>query len=160
LPMAAMSLMIPLAGIISDRLVRRVGDELRVRKTFLAIGLLLGCLIVPAGLTRNPYTAVLLLTLSLGGLGLAAPNTWTLTIAVSPKSLVGTLAGVQNFWGNVGGILAPVVTGYIVHATGSFVLALGFCGAILALGIASYLFMIPDKTAEALETKAWASPVP
>jgi dipeptide/tripeptide permease len=61
---------------------------------------------------------------------------------VCSRSIVGTVSGIQNFGGNVGGILAPLLTGYIASATKSFALALGLTGVILVIGIASYCFLI------------------
>jgi ACS family glucarate transporter-like MFS transporter len=90
----------------------------------------IACLIVPAGMVEDKMTSVWLLAVSLCGLGLASPNTWTLTQAVCSKSIVGTVSGIQNF-GNVGGIIAPALTGYIArHVTKSFILALSITGAI------------------------------
>jgi dipeptide/tripeptide permease len=76
-----------------------------------------------------------LLTVAVAGLGLATPNTWTLTQAVCEKEIVGTTSGLQNFGGNLGGIIAPALTGMIAHRTGSFAVALGVVGVILLLGI-------------------------
>src|SRR5207245_11323396 len=109
----------------SDWLVRRGYEEKNVRKVFIVAGLAVGCLIVPAGIVADKITAVWLLTISLCGLGISAPNTWTLTQAVCEKKIVGTVSGIQNFGGNIGGILAPFLTGLIAHVTDSFVLAFG-----------------------------------
>jgi MFS family permease len=137
-----MSVVILLSGIFGDALIRRGFKETAVRKLLISIGLLIACLIVPAGLVEDKMTAVWLLTISLSGLGIASPNTWTLTQAVCSRSIVGTVSGIQNFGGNVGGILAPLLTGYIASATKSFALALGLTGVILVIGIASYCFLI------------------
>ena len=141
-PYLAMSVIILLAGASSDYLIRRGYDEVRVRKTFIVAGLLFGCLIVPAGLVEDKMTAVWLLTVSLSGLGLCSPNTWTLTQAVCSKNLVGTVSGIQNFGGNLGGFIAPALTGYIAHRTQSFSLALSITGALLVVGILSYTLLI------------------
>jgi ACS family D-galactonate transporter-like MFS transporter len=141
-PYLAMSVVILLSGAASDWLVRRGLPEIKVRKAFIAAGLGLACSIVPAGLVHDKMTAVWLLTLSVSALGLASPNTWTLTQAVCARGIVGTVSGIQNFGGNLGGILAPALTGYIAHASGSFALALGLAGAILLAGIVAYLAMI------------------
>jgi MFS family permease len=145
MPYLAMSIIILIAGALSDALVRRGYEERKVRKIFVVTGLSVCCLIVPAGLVGDKMTAVWLLTLSLSGLGIASPNTWTLTQAVSSKKIVGTVSGIQNFGGNVGGILAPVVTGFSAHATGSFALALGLCGVILVGGALAYWFLIEER---------------
>jgi ACS family glucarate transporter-like MFS transporter len=144
-PFLIMSVIIVLSGMLSDRLVDCGCDETRTRKIFVLIGLAIGCLIVPAGIVTDKMTAVWLLTISLSGLGIASPNTWTLTQAVCQKKIVGTVSGIQNFGGNVGGILAPALTGFIAHATDSFALALGLTGAVLVGGMVAYWFLVSDK---------------
>jgi MFS family permease len=140
-----MSIIIILAGVLSDWLVKKGKDERLVRKAFIITGLAIGCLIVPAGMVADKMTAVWLLTISLCGLGLASPNTWTLTAAVCQKKIVGTVAGIQNFGGNLGGIIAPALTGFIAHKTNSFALALGLTGAVLIVGMLAYWLLIGDK---------------
>ena len=150
-PLVAMSVIIILAGVMSDWLVKQGNDERFVRKAFIIAGLAIGCLIVPAGIVADKMTAVWLLTISLCGLGLASPNTWTLTAAVCQKKIVGTVAGIQNFGGNLGGIIAPALTGFIAHKTKSFAIALAVTGAVLVVGMAAYWFLIGEelKTDEA-----------
>ena len=142
LPMAAI---IILSGLLSDWLVRRGKNEKRVRKTLILIGLAIASLIVPAGMVADNMTSVWLLTISLSGLGIAAPNTWTLTQAVCEKRIVGTVSGIQNFGGNLGGILAPALTGFIAHFTKSFALAFVLAGVVLVVGMLAYWFLISDK---------------
>ena len=144
-PFLIMSAIIIVSGLLSDWLVRQGREEKLVRKIFILIGLAVGCLIVPAGIVSDKMTAVWLLTISLCGLGICSPNTWTLTQAVCHKKIVGTVSGIQNFGGNLGGILAPALTGFIVQVSGSFALALGLVGAVLIVGMAAYWFLISEE---------------
>lgn len=144
-PFLAMSVIIMLSGMLSDWLVRQGREEKKIRKVFIIAGLAVGCLIVPAGMVADKITAVWLLTISLCGLGISAPNTWTLTQAVCEKKIVGTVSGIQNFGGNLGGILAPALTGLIAHVTHSFALALGLTGVVLVVGMLAYWFLISDQ---------------
>lgn len=145
MPLVAMSVINIISGALSDWLIRRGYEEKRVRKIFIATGMLICCLIVPAGFVEDRMTAVWLLTISLSGLGIASPNTWTLTQAVSSKEIIGTVTGIQGFGGNLGAILAPMLTGFIAHFTGSFALALALCGIILVAGVIVYWFVIEEK---------------
>ncbi len=130
------------SGAASDWLVRHGRPEQAVRKWFIVVGLIIACLIVPAGLVEDKVTSVWLLTMSLVGLGITSPNSWTLTQAVCSKRIVGTVSGIQNFGGNLGGIVAPALTGYTVTATKSFVLAFSISGAILVGGVLCYWLLI------------------
>jgi ACS family glucarate transporter-like MFS transporter len=145
IPYVAMSAIILSSGLLSDWLIRHGRSEIRVRKALITLGLIIACLIVPAGFVEDKLTAVWLLTISLCGLGICSPNTWSLTQAVCSKSIVGTVSGIQNFGGNLGGILAPALTGFIAQTTKSFSLALGLTGVILVSGILSYCFLISCK---------------
>jgi sugar phosphate permease len=145
MPLVAMSVIIVISGALSDWWIRRGYEEKRVRKSFIAIGMLICCLIVPAGFVEDRMTAVWLLTISLSGLGIASPNTWTLTQAVSEKKIIGTVAGIQNTGGNIGAILAPLLTGFIAHFTHSFALALALCGVILVAGVIVFWFVVDEK---------------
>jgi MFS family permease len=144
-PYLPMSAIIVFSGLFSDWLIKRGSEEKLVRKILILVGLAIGCLIVPAGFTTDKVTSVWLLTISLCGLGICSPNTWTLTQAVCEKRIVGTVAGIQNFGGNLGGILAPALTGYIAHVTNSFALAFAVAGAVLIIGMFSYWFLIVDE---------------
>jgi MFS family permease len=143
-PYLPMSAIIIAAGFLSDWLVRRGRAEKQVRRWFIIAGLAIGCLIVPAGLVSSKLTAVWLLTISLCGLGICSPNTWTLTQAVCEKRIVGSVTGIQNFGGNVGGIIAPALTGYLAHVTNSFALAFAVAGGVLVVGMLAYAFLIKE----------------
>ena len=144
-PFLVMCVVIVLSGIATDRLIAAGFRELRVRKTFIAIGFAIALAIVPAGLVHDNSTSVWLLLVSLCGLGVAAPNTWSITQACCTKRLVGTVSGIQNFGGNVAGIIAPWLTGAIAYRTGSFAAAFVLCGFILVGGALAYWLLMNEK---------------
>ena len=143
-PFLVMSVVIVLSGLVTDRLIAAGFKELRVRKTFIAIGFAIALAIVPAGLVDDNALSAWLLMLSLCGLGLASPNTWSITQACCTKRLVGTVSGIQNFGGNVGGIIAPWLTGAIAHRTGSFAPAFALCGVFLIGGTLAYWLLMNE----------------
>jgi MFS-type transporter involved in bile tolerance (Atg22 family) len=51
--------------------------------------------------------------------------------------------GLQNMVGNLSGILAPVMTGYMVQTTGSFAGAFTVSAIVALIGIASYTLIAP-----------------
>ena len=147
-PFLVMSAVIPLSGIASDRLIAKGFRELRVRKTFITIGFAIALAIVPAGLVRDNATAVWLLLTALCGLGVAVPNTWSITQACCSKRLVGTVSGLQNFGGNVGGIVAPWLTGAIAYRSGSFAAAFIVCGVLLVGGALAYVLLMNETVGD------------
>ena len=104
----------------------------------------------PCWNVSDNVTSAWLLTLAVCGLGVAAPNGWVLTQAICPKPLVATATGIQNFGGNLAGIVAPALTGFIAHKTGSFELAFTIAGVMLLLGIACYWLLIPKRSSGGL----------
>ena len=150
-PFVVMSIVIVLSGIATDRMIAAGFRELRVRKAFIAVGFAIALAIVPAGLVQDNTTALWLLLTSLCGLGLASPNTWSITQACCTKRLVGTVSGMQNFGGNVAGIIAPWLTGTIAHRTGSFASAFVVCGFVLIAGAHAYWLLMNDKVGLAEE---------
>lgn len=72
----------------------------------------------------------------------ASTIAWATISVLSPPSCTGSLGALQNFGGYIGGALAPIVTGFIVQTSGSFVPAL-FVGAGMSLVAAgAYLFLV------------------
>ena len=144
-PFVVMSVVIVLSGIATDRLIAAGLRELRVRKAFIAIGFAIALAIVPAGLVADNGASVWLMLISLCGLGVAAPNTWSITQACCSKRLVWTVCGLQNFGGNVGGVIAPWLTGAIAYRTGSFAAAFVLCGFILVGGALAYWLLMNEQ---------------
>jgi MFS family permease len=151
-PYAFAVLLVVPAGIAADTLVRRGWNEVTVRKLFMTSGMLTAVLIIPAALVQDNVTSAWLLAGAICGLAVAGPNSWLLTQAICPKHLVATASGVQNFSGNVGGILAPALTGLIAHQTGSSVSAFIIAGLILLCGVFCYWRLIPKRIPDALES--------
>jgi nitrate/nitrite transporter NarK len=55
----------------------------------------------------------------------------------------GRWMGLQNAIGNVAGISAPIVTGYIVQTTGHYSAAFVVASVIALVGVFAWLFLMP-----------------
>src|SRR5438045_3796643 len=82
-----------------------------------------------------------LLAMSLSGL--ACGNMLVVPRICAPDDEVALWTGVQNFIGNIGGVLAPAVTGVVIARTHSYVPAFFIVAALLLVGIAAYTVMLP-----------------
>ena len=129
-------------GWLVDYLVKRGYEQTRVRKTIIVIGMLMGLTIIGAAFTKDPNVAVFWITVALTGLACTAPIGWSIPALIAPKGSVGSIGGIMNFFNNVMGIAAPIVTGYIVGGTGSFANAFITAAAVLLVGIVSYVFIL------------------
>jgi len=136
----------PLAGWISDRLIRRGMSVTLSRKSIIIVMHLLAASVVVAGYVDDALTAVWLLTLSVACESAAASILWTTCTDVAPRSAAGSLAGIMNTAGALAGILAPTVTGILAKITGSFrvPLLVGSCMVILAA--AAMWFVVGELT--------------
>jgi len=60
---------------------------------------------------------------------------------VAPKTAPGLAGGVFNTFGNLAGVVTPIVIGYILSSTGSFNGALVYVGAHAFFAIVSFVFI-------------------
>jgi ACS family D-galactonate transporter-like MFS transporter len=129
-------------GWLVDRLIVRGWNASRVQRVILIGGTTMGLGILGAAYSHTATSALLWISISLGGLSSASAVGWSIPSLIGPRGSVGTLAGIQNFSSQVSGILAPIVTGYLVSARQSFGWAFGVAGIYLLIGISAYIFLL------------------
>ncbi|MGK2912010.1 MAG: MFS transporter [Sphingobium sp.] len=128
-------------GYVSDRILKNTGSLDLARKGPLVAGMLLATLIIACVWVDAQWLIVLLMSLAFFGKGVASLG-WAVMADVAPKQLAGLSSGVFNMFGNVAGIVTPIVVGFIVAATGSFDLALVFVGVHCLLTIFAFLVIV------------------
>jgi len=131
-----------MGGWLVDKLVQRGRDASFVRQAILIGGTTLGLGVLGAAYAQSTTTAVVWISLAIGGLSAAAPVAWSVPSLVAPRESVGTLGGILNFGSQLSAIAAPIATGYIAQATHSFFWAFGAAAAFLLVGIAGYGFLL------------------
>lgn len=130
-------------GWMGDHLIRRGVSRTASRKGMIVTGLTgATILVVTAAFVTQTWLAVTLLTLCMGSLRLTTASANTVPIDLAPQGAVASLASLQNFAANTSGLLAPIITGYIVGTTGSFFFALLVAGGMALMGACSYLFIV------------------
>jgi len=129
-------------GWLVDFLIQHGCNANRVRQTVMVAGMAFGLAIFGAASAHSPLTALVWISLALGGLAAAAPVAWTVPSLIAPRESVGTLASVANCCGQIAAISAPIVTGYIISGTHSFAAAFVTASIILLLGIVGYVFLL------------------
>jgi MFS family permease len=129
-------------GWLIDFLVRRGRDETRVRKVVLVAGMCTGLAVLGATATARPAIALVWISIALTGLSAAAPVAWSLPSLIAPKGGVGATGGVMNFSNNMMGVVAPIVTGFVIARTGSFVDAFLVAGLVLLAGVAAFTLLL------------------
>lgn len=142
-----MALVAIVAGAAADWMIARGADPIRVRKGFTIAGLAVASTEILGVMSGSSSLAVFFAIVSLAGLGLATANYWALTQTLMPGAAIGRITGVQNFASNLSGIAAPIVTGSLIELTGSYQAPMQAVLAILATGIAAYVFLVREKYA-------------
>jgi MFS family permease len=152
IPYWTMALSSLLSGYGSDHFIRAGHNPSTVRKTFASLGLLLcGAAMLPAPMVSSPTHSLILITIACAAVGMYSSNVWAITQTLAGPLAAGRWTGFQNFFGNLGGVFAPIVTAMIVAQTGSFLLSFWTAAAILGLGVAAYALLL--KTIEPVQWK-------
>jgi len=146
LPFLAVAISSTFGGFMSDRLIRGGLSVTRVRKAFVVSGLTGAMALLPAAIVQDQMLAIVLITFACASFGLFSSNVWAVTQTLAGASAAGKWTGIQNTFGNISGIIAPYLTGWIVAETHSFYWAFIFVAGALLIAAASYLFIVKDLT--------------
>jgi D-galactonate transporter len=132
-----------LGGVVSDGLIRRGHSLTIARKVPIVGGMLLSTCIIGCNYVSTDWIVVALMSLAFFGKGIGALG-WAVVADTSPKQVIGLSGSIFNMFGNVAGIVTPIVIGYLVATSGSFNGALVFVGLNALLTVFSYLVIVKD----------------
>jgi ACS family D-galactonate transporter-like MFS transporter len=137
---AALTAMV--CGKISDHWIASGGTATRVRKTFTTAGMIVAAVFLFGCVVSGPRLAIFMLVMAAMGFGICCSNLWAITQTLAGPQAAGRWTGVQNFVGNLAGIVAPALTGFVLDRTGEFfwpfVIAAAFCVA----GAMCWIFVV------------------
>ena len=142
-----MALIATLAGLAADRLIGRGHNPVTVRKWFTIAGFSIATTELIGARATSLETALVFAVVSLSGLGLATANYWALTQTLIPGAAIGRISGIQNCACSVAGIVAPILTGWLLQKTGNYEAPMMAVLVALLAGVLSYLFLIREKYA-------------
>jgi sugar phosphate permease len=138
-------------GLATDALLKWTGNTKLARRLVAIVGML-GCaaFIVPAALTDDAYIAVYCLTGAMFFLESTIGPSWAVPMDVGGK-YSGTVSGMMNMAGNIGGALSPLVFGFLVQF-GSWVAPFIVAAVLLVIGAAVWAFWL-DPDTSVVETR-------
>lgn len=142
LPFIAAGVGVLSGGWLSDKLLTRTSANF-ARKFPIVLGLFLAASIIAANYTASNTLVILILSIAFFGQGMVGLG-WVVIADIAPLNLMGLTGGIYNFMTNVSGITTPLVVGFIVARTGSFVYALAFISVLALIGALSYIFLLGD----------------
>ena len=132
----------------SDRLSRRLGLR-AARRAFGTGGYILAAIaIFLATQLTNGFAAGLLIAIGGACSMLTLAPAWATAVDVGGRH-AGVTAGTMNTVGQVGGILSPLVVGYLVDATNNWNFPLMVLAGIYAVAAVAWLMINPDQRVEA-----------
>jgi MFS family permease len=136
-------------------------ELIKSRRLPLIVGLLLSAVFTGlAAMTANAVLAVTCIAAAMFFMQFGITCKWILVTAITPQAYCASAASNQNFAGFLGGTLSPIMTGFIVDQTGSFVIALSVGAVITLIGAALFQFFMNTVIDEARLERYAAGPVP
>jgi MFS family permease len=131
-----------ISGWLSDRWIARGADTTRVRKGFAGVGLTLSTIIIGVSVVADPGLAMALLMLACLSFGIFTCSLWSITQTIAGPMAAGKWTGLQNFVGNLAGVVAPWLTGVVLDKTGEFFWAFAVAGGVELVGMVMFVFVI------------------
>jgi MFS family permease len=132
-----------LVGWTSDRWIIVGASPNRVRKGMLVTGLIGVAVLMMMCASAGSTLAILLLAITAAFFGTQTPNIFAISQTLGGPRAAGQWMGVQNMIGNLSGVVAPVVTGFVVDRTGEFYWAFAIAAAVALIGSFAFGALIP-----------------
>jgi MFS transporter, ACS family, D-galactonate transporter len=131
-----------LCGWLSDRWIMSGATPTLVRKTFTAGGLALAGIFVGLAAFGGKSNCIAALILGVTSFGISSSNIWAITQTLAGPEAAGRWTGYQNFVGNLSGIVAPTLTGFVLDRTGHFYWAFVILTFVALAGTACWIFVV------------------
>ncbi|MGF6600073.1 ACS family hexuronate transporter-like MFS transporter [Paraburkholderia sp. GAS448] len=143
---------IALGGFISDQIFRWTGNALKSRKIVIVGGLLVAAACVAcAGTATSVGAAVALMGITVFFMNLTLSVYWAIILDTVEPARMGGVGGFMHLLANTAGILAPILTGFLVQWTKVFTSAFLLSGGVALAGALAVAMFVrsPRKIAEA-----------
>ena len=135
LPFLGAVILTALIGKLSDALLTEETIRTGGRRRLAALSMLAGSLILLTPLVGNVYVILFLIMIALSGVAsTVAMNIALVSDLLRSSADAGRATGLLILGGNIFGISAPIVTGYVIQSTGNFDYAFVVAGVLLVIG--------------------------
>lgn len=131
-----------LSGWLADRWILSGATHTLVRKTVVGGGLAGSGIFVGLAVVSSPVYCVVALILGVILFGVLASNMWAITQTMAGPKGAGRWTGFQNAVGNLAGVVAPAVTGFVLQRTGEFYWAFIIVAVVALAGTMSWVFLV------------------
>lgn len=106
-------------GFVSDTLVKSYGLKFGRRVVLSSALIVTSAMLLGMSMATDKLAVVVLACLGFGVMDLMLPSAWSLCLDIGGE-FAGTVTGVMNTAGQLGGVLCTVSFGYIIKMTGSY----------------------------------------
>lgn len=131
------------AGWVADRIIERGGDPVRTRKAFIVAGFIGAGTVLFGAYADSLAMALFWNIFSLSSLGLASANNLALTkVTLIPPPAIGMVVGVQHVAAGLSGGVAASLSGWLVHVSGDYTLAMMVIVVFLVIGAAASVILL------------------
>ncbi|AIY41709.1 putative glucarate transporter [Collimonas arenae] len=148
---------IALGGFISDLIFRWTGNALKSRKIVIVGGLLIAAACVAlAGTADSVGAAVALMATTVFFMNLTLSVYWAIILDTVEPGRMGGVGGFMHLLANTAGILAPILTGFLVQWTKVFTSAFVLSGGVALAGALAVAFFVraPRASTESSDEKS------
>ena len=143
LPFLGAVILTTLIGKLSDTLLTEETIRTGGRRRMAALSMLAGSMILLTPLVGNVYVILFLIMIALSGVAsTVAMNIALVSDLLRSSADAGRATGLLILGGNSFGILAPIVTGYVIQATGNFDYAFVVAGGLLVIGALAVFLLV------------------
>ncbi len=129
-------------GRLSDRWIRSGVSINRVRKTFIILAHVIMAVSLPVAAIGNVTVSVVSLVCAGVAFGFHTPTLYSIGQTLAGPQVAGKWMGMQNCFGNLAGIVAPIITGLVIDITGQYNWAFVIAACVAATGIIGWGLMI------------------
>lgn len=134
------------AGWLADRRIRAGHDPTRVYKPIMGIAQLGSIACMGAMVLLPPSGSIAALLAFEVIAGSSYPGLFAIAQILAGPNATGRWVGVQNACGNIAGMIAPALTGFLIDRTGQFDSAFWLSAAVSALGFLGWVWILPRIT--------------
>jgi len=128
------------SGAIVRRMVNNGHDSVSARKMMISLGLILGTLtLFVTPFINNIYASVTCMSFGYAFVMSILGPMWSTAAEIGGKKGAGFVSGAINFIGNIGGILSPLLMGYVLQYFNSFTPAIIVAAAVTLVSCVIFL---------------------
>jgi MFS transporter, ACS family, D-galactonate transporter len=129
-------------GWIADFWMRRGGSATLVRKAIMGFGNAIAIVATAGCALAGPHTYFAWLLAAGVGCGMMGVGVFAYAQTLAGPEAAGKWTGLQNGFGNFAGLVGPILTGFAVDRTGSFLMPFAITVAVLILGLVAWVFIV------------------